>query len=1514
MKVWKKCLAAVLAAICLPLGSASDLVPAAERASDAQKVFVEQIGSSIVIGNGYMEREFSTAGGKLETARITNKRTDNGETDFIPADGSEEFIIRTTKEGNEAAADREFAASALTVSKAPEIEDTAAVIGGVEKTGKKVAFDFAPYTFKGVPYTIREVIVMYDGDHFMRKYMEIDVPEDKKAEAAIDYIDLESLKVNDSDAVWTIPTNAGGIVQMEQFKANLGQPIYIQGMFFGCEFPAADNEIADGTGYLRYYTGKSFERMEQDNQLTQDGSYMTWQTVAGAARSTDNSVIQADFFEYIKSIATPSEFRIQYNSWFDNMMLIDDAKILDSFIEIDRELNQSEVRPLDSYVVDDGWVNYNNTSVVDAARAGTTLNQSGFWEFNSKFPEGLTPSSELVHNFGSNFGVWVGPRGGYNFYGSLADILVKSGKGSKAGGAIDVADRVYVKNFTDMAIEWMQEYGVNYWKWDGFADTAQFGAFQAADGVPGYQNHHMTGGYHHMYHVTDLWEAWIDLMEEVRQCEKESNIKNLWISLTCYVNPSPWYLQWANSVWLQCTHDQNDAGLSQSKMDRQLTYRDAAYYDFLKNHQFQFPLSNIYNHDPVYGKEGTGMNQNTATDEQFKNYLYMLATRGTAFWELYFSDSLMTEGKYEVTGEFLEWAEENYHILKNSKMIGESPNTGTVLGGSSNGTQNAYGYSCFDGTDGILSLRNSATTPKSITVDFDRTIGVPEDAGTLYYHIEHSHNLTEDTPSDGTLSYGNTYTFELQPDEVRILRISKDGDLTPPKFARVYSDGGSTVTVRFDEKVEGGSFRVNGTDVSDAGASADKRTFHLAVPQGVLKDNSTVTVTAQGVQDLAGNRMADNEASFRYYEGNKVAEDQGFVMKSKRIKEAADSLAGNGGFSASAVIHTFSSGAVLSQGSEYAIEIGRDGNAVFTLNGVAAVSKTKVNDGSKHAVTGVKENNGMIKIYIDGELEGAGYDSENRYYEVKAADITVGSDSFAGIINASVLDTAMGYDAVEEAYGKAEVPVGEQNWALGKTVTAKWTDGSEMPEKSDCPFRKVTDGIKDTNGYGEFGSDDSGASSYIEVDLGEVKNISRINLYRYWLDGRTYGGTVIALSETADFAGREIVYNSDADNFHGLGAGSDELYAESENGKSIVLDKAVNARYIRVYMHGRDGSNTNHIVELEAIGEQAQVTGDADYSAVDALISGVNAMERDTYKDFSAVDAAVAAVIRGKGAEDQAEVDAMAEAILRAVSALEEKEVPITAVLVAEAAKTLKVGESYRITASVEPETTTDSKALTYTSSNPAAASVDGNGTVTAVAAGETDITVASVRQGAAAKVHITVTADSGNQGNQGNEGGQNNQGTNPPSNTIPAVGTVFKNGALQYRVTKSDAKKGTVEVTGLTNGKKTVIVIPAAVKKDGVTFQVTGIKKNAFRKNRKLKTVTIGKNIKKIGAGAFGQCSNIKQIHFKGTKAPAVGKNAFSKVKANCKITVPKKMSAKQFSKLKKAMKSAGKKVKFVK
>ena len=64
----------------------------------------------------------------------------------------------------------------------------------------------------------------------------------------------------------------------------------------------------------------------------------------------------------------------------------------------------------------------------------------------------------------------------------------------------------------------------------------------------------------------------------------------------------------------------------------------------------------------------------------------------------------------------------------------------------------------------------------------------------------------------------------------------------------------------------------------------------------------------------------------------------------------------------------------------------------------------------------------------------------------------------------------------------------------------------------------------------------------------------------------------------------------------------------------------------------------------------------ADYTRVEEAIAKANALKKEDYEDFSAVEAAVGAVVRGKDFTQQDEVDAMAKAIEDAIAALVRKE------------------------------------------------------------------------------------------------------------------------------------------------------------------------------------------------------------------------------------------------------------------
>lgn len=73
-------------------------------------------------------------------------------------------------------------------------------------------------------------------------------------------------------------------------------------------------------------------------------------------------------------------------------------------------------------------------------------------------------------------------------------------------------------------------------------------------------------------------------------------------------------------------------------------------------------------------------------------------------------------------------------------------------------------------------------------------------------------------------------------------------------------------------------------------------------------------------------------------------------------------------------------------------------------------------------------------------------------------------------------------------------------------------------------------------------------------------------------------------------------------------------------------------------------------------------TDPADYTEVDAAIKDANALNENNYKDFSAVKVALDTVVRGKKITEQSEVDAMAKSIKDAIAALQYKDADYTKV------------------------------------------------------------------------------------------------------------------------------------------------------------------------------------------------------------------------------------------------------------
>ncbi len=151
------------------------------------------------------------------------------------------------------------------------------------------------------------------------------------------------------------------------------------------------------------------------------------------------------------------------------------------------------------------------------------------------------------------------------------------------------------------------------------------------------------------------------------------------------------------------------------------------------------------------------------------------------------------------------------------------------------------------------------------------------------------------------------------------------------------------------------------------------------------------------------------------------------------------------------------------------------------------------------------------------------------------------------------------------------------------------------------------------------------------------------------------------------------------------------------------------------------------------------------------------------------------------------------------------------------------------------------------------------------------------------------------------------------PKLALPQKGKTVRESSSDndYKVTKAAVKNGTVELSKVDKAKSSVTV-PDTIAVNGVTYKVISISKNAFKGNRILKKVTIGKNVTKINANAFHGCKNLKTVTVKSTQIKTVGKNAFKGINPKAKIKVPKS-KLKYYKKLfaKKGLKSTVKIVK---
>ncbi|MFQ9514741.1 MAG: S8 family serine peptidase [Eubacterium sp.] len=220
-------------------------------------------------------------------------------------------------------------------------------------------------------------------------------------------------------------------------------------------------------------------------------------------------------------------------------------------------------------------------------------------------------------------------------------------------------------------------------------------------------------------------------------------------------------------------------------------------------------------------------------------------------------------------------------------------------------------------------------------------------------------------------------------------------------------------------------------------------------------------------------------------------------------------------------------------------------------------------------------------------------------------------------------------------------------------------------------------------------------------------------------------------------------------------------------------------------------------------------------------------------------------------------------------------------VIVLEKSKNSK-NTSYQLYLEIFPATA-DNKKIKWTTSNAKVATVDSNGKVkmasTAKAGQEAVIRATAVDRGTVYGECVVMITDASLSKN-----------------------SKVKAGNFTYKITSFTSKKKTVTCLSFNKKKAAKATVPATVKINGYKFKVTGISANAFKNGKKLKNVTVGKNITSIGKNAWKGCKKLKKVTIKSSKIKKFGKGLFKGTSKKLTVKVPKKAKNSYSKKLKKA------------
>ncbi len=443
-----------------------------------------------------------------------------------------------------------------------------------------------------------------------------------------------------------------------------GSPVVIGHIFLGFEHPLSICRVNNDAVTCS---------MHRELPL-RAGQTVTYSSVIGVSAPGQ---MRRGFLGYIeRERARPYSPFLTYNSWYDIGFNnpYDAAAALDVIHSFGKELVEKRNVKLDSFLFDDGWDDPHT-----------------LWSFGPGFPNGFTPLKDAAEKYGAAPGVWLSPWGGYD---KAKEERLKYGREqgleTNAGGFALSGPKYYAR-FREVTLKFIRDYGVNQFKIDGTGNVNSV--------LPGSQ-------------FDSDFQAAISLMREWRSLNPK-----LFINLTTGTYPSPFWLQYSDSIW-RSGDDTAFAGVG-SWRERWITYRDAATYHGIVQAGPLFPLNSLMLHGMVYARQAEHLDSDPGND--FLNEVHSYFGSGTQLQELYITHSLLSKEDWDMLAEAAQWARRNAEVLIDTHWIGGDPRQLQV-----------YGWAAWSPEKGIITLRNPSNKKQTYALDVAKAFELPVRAPQRY--------------------------------------------------------------------------------------------------------------------------------------------------------------------------------------------------------------------------------------------------------------------------------------------------------------------------------------------------------------------------------------------------------------------------------------------------------------------------------------------------------------------------------------------------------------------------------------------------------------------------------------------------------------------------------------------------------------------------------------------------------------------------------------------------------------